>query len=170
MKKKVLFLVIIGLIVFLTCVLVLISFIFFQKQPPVSPVVSQNVKKISLIEEPFVRIGGKKIRIDIADTVATRTQGLSGRTSLADTEGMLFVFENADRYGFWMKDMNFAIDIIWIGPEKNVVYIEKSLSPETYPRVFTPTDQAKYVLEVKAGFSDSVDLRVGDKIEFSGNF
>lgn len=78
-----------------------------------------------IAEEPFVLIGGKKIRVDIADTVVTRTQGLSGRTSLAETDGMLFVFENADRYGFWMKDMNFAIDIIWIDPEKNIVYIEK---------------------------------------------
>ena len=79
---------------------------------------------------------------------------------------MLFVFDKPGQYPFWMKDMNFAIDIIWIGEDLRVVYIKKDARPELYPETYTPTENAKYVLEVPAGFSEKNNLKVGDSASF----
>jgi uncharacterized protein len=104
--------------------------------------------------------------VTVADTVAERTQGLSGRPRLADNEGMLFVFDEADRYGFWMKDMNFPIDIIWLSEEGFVVDVDEAASPESYPTVFKPDVPARFVLEVHAGFAREHSIRQGSKISF----
>ena len=85
---------------------------------------------------------------------------------LKENEGMLFVFNHADKYSFWMKDMNFPIDIVWIGEDMHVVYIKKNALPTSYPETFTPNQDAKYVLEVISSFSEKNNLKVGDKVEF----
>ena len=112
-----------------------------------------------------VQIAGKTIQVDLAQTPAELSRGLSGRRSLAEGTGMLFIFENPDTYGFWMKDMLFPIDIIWID-EGKIIHIEKNISPDTYPEIFTPNSPAKYVLEVPAGFSDKNGLKIGGMIIF----
>ena len=114
----------------------------------------------------YLKIAGQNIKVDIADTPALREQGLSGRQVLGDSEGMLFVFPQSGTHGFWMKDMNFAIDIIWIGEDMKVVYIEKDAQPDSYPNTFGPNENAKYVLEVSAGFSEKNNVKVGDRVEF----
>ncbi len=114
----------------------------------------------------LLRNGEKTIQIERADTLATRTQGLSGRKSLAPDTGMLFIFEKSDIYGFWMPDMYFAIDIIWIDVQKKIVHIEKNVTPESYPKIFKSTTLAQYVLEVPAGFSDQNTIEVGDEVRF----
>src|ERR1035437_6315215 len=101
----------------------------------------------------FVNIAGQNIKVDLALTQATQAQGLSGRQSLSENEGMLFVFDKPGKYPFWMKDMNFPIDMIWIGENLQVVYIEKDARPESYPESYGPSSDAKYVLEVVSGFS-----------------
>jgi uncharacterized membrane protein (UPF0127 family) len=65
-----------------------------------------------------------------------------------------------------MKNMNFPIDIIWIGEDLRVVYIKKDAKPESYPEAFTPNQDAKYVLEVFSSFSEKNNLKVGDRVEF----
>ena len=62
----------------------------------------------------IVNIVGKTLQVDLALTDEEKARGLSGRESLDEDEGMLFVFDVPGNYGFWMKDMNFAIDIIWL--------------------------------------------------------
>jgi uncharacterized membrane protein (UPF0127 family) len=113
-----------------------------------------------------VEISNKTIQIELADTPALRTLGLSGRDSLAPDHGMLFVFEKPDRYGFWMKEMNFSIDIIWIDASKKIVHIEERVSPESYPKIYIPDAQALFVLEVPAGFVTENKIRVGDEVKF----
>ncbi len=113
-----------------------------------------------------VVLKGKTYTVDVSDTAYTKTKGLSGRKSLAPNEGMIFVFEKPEKEGFWMKDMNFPIDIIWIDENLTVNHIEKSLSPSTYPNVFYPETPSLYVLEVSAGQADAIGLKVGDKVEF----
>src|SRR5512136_601336 len=61
-----------------------------------------------------VMVGGVRFEVEVAQTPGTREKGLSGRTGLVDGQGMLFVFDKPDRYMFWMKDMLFPIDIIYI--------------------------------------------------------
>lgn len=121
----------------------------------------------------YIKIAGKILKIELALTPEAQEKGLSGRKELKENEGMLFVFNHIGQYSFWMKDMNFALDIIWLAPsesgDKNdlrVVYIKKNALPESYPETFTPNQNAKYVLEVLSGFSEKNNLKVGDKVEF----
>jgi uncharacterized membrane protein (UPF0127 family) len=111
---------------------------------------------------PSVVIGGEKIAVALAITDAQRQQGLSGTQSLKEGEGMLFVFSDDGPHHFWMKDMNYSIDIIWIDSDGRIVHIEPSLSPDTYPTSYGPDTPSRYVLEVNAGFAQAHALKVGD--------
>ncbi|HWA32223.1 MAG TPA: DUF192 domain-containing protein [Candidatus Paceibacterota bacterium] len=113
-----------------------------------------------------VRIAGETVNVDLALDQSTQERGLSGRDGLSPDQGMLFVFNSPAKYGFWMKDMNFPIDIIWLSADKRVVYIEKSAEPASYPEIFTPPEDALYVLEVISGFSEKNNLSAGDQAEF----
>jgi hypothetical protein len=118
----------------------------------------------------YVQIGGQSIKVDLSITPAQQAQGLSGRLSLSQNEGMLFIFSKPDKYQFWMKDMNFPIDIIWITPDMKVAYIKKNALPRLYPETYGPGENdasAKYVLEVVAGFSDKNNLKEGDSVQFT---
>ena len=115
-------------------------------------------KQVSAPIKPYVEIGGQKIFVEIADTDQTRAQGLSGHAPLGDNEGMLFIFPELGTHGFWMKDMLFPIDIIWFDDiansadgVKQIIYIKKSATPESYPEIFSPMKPSKYILEVPAG-------------------
>ena len=113
-----------------------------------------------------VTLAGVKLKTEIVLTSEDQAKGLSGRKSLKDDEGMLFVFPQKGRYPFWMKDMNFAIDIIWINEDNKVIYIQKDAKPDSYPETFGPNEDARYVLEVPSSFSDKNNVKVGDRVEF----
>ena len=108
-----------------------------------------------------ILVDGHPIRAMVVDTPLARAQGLSGRDSLGKNEGMLFVFSAEDRYGIWMKDMRFPIDILWISRDMQVIHVKKNVSPESYPNVFYPPQAAWYVLELQAGFADGHAIQVG---------
>jgi uncharacterized membrane protein (UPF0127 family) len=120
-----------------------------------------------------IKIADKTLLVEVVDSLEARNKGLSGREGLEENRGMLFVFETKDvRPGFWMKDMRFSIDIIWINDDK-VVQISKELpypSPDTPDRslpIYTPQVSVDYVLEVSAGFSDKNGISVGDSVDLS---
>ena len=113
-----------------------------------------------------ISVGRNKVFVEIMDTPEKRAHGLSGRSLLSENEGMLFVFEEKDIMpAFWMKDMSFAIDIIWIDENFKIIGIEENLSPDTFPRAFSPSEPVKYVLETPAGWSKKNSIRVGDNVE-----
>ncbi len=114
----------------------------------------------------YVTIGGETIKVELAETPAERAQGLSGRKNLAGDTGLLFIFEKPGHYPFWMKDMNFPIDIIWISRNNQIVFIEKTATRESYPKNFGGEVESSYVLEVVAGFADKHNLAIGDQVEF----
>lgn len=114
----------------------------------------------------YVKIAGQNVKVDLALTPAEQTQGLSGRHNLDNNAGMLFVFKYSGQYPFWMKDMNFLIDIIWLDENRKVIYIKKYARPEDYPATYGPDGDAQYVLEVASGFSEKNNLQIGDKVEF----
>ncbi len=101
---------------------------------------------------------GKTIQLEIADSEATRRQGLSDRTSLPENSGMLFIFPTKSFEGFWMKDMHFPLDMVWLDENFRVVTIAENISPETYPKVFYPTEKALYVLEINAGLARQLKI------------
>ena len=115
---------------------------------------------------PSVILAGETILVDIADTPELRERGLSGRESLPEERGMLFVFPEEGLHRFWMKDMRFSIDILWISPDQRIVHIEKSVAPETYPESFGPDESARYVLEVPAGYVETLGVHEGDRVRF----
>lgn len=109
-----------------------------------------------------IQLAGKIIKVKIADTPELREMGLSGREGLAEDEGMLFIFDSDAKYQFWMKDMRFPIDILWLSDKGEVVDIRASVSPSTFPTVFAPNSPARYVLELRAGFTETNALKLGD--------
>ncbi|KND48172.1 MAG: hypothetical protein AB201_01075 [Parcubacteria bacterium C7867-006] len=113
-----------------------------------------------------VVVGGAVFNVDVAETKYLLEKGLSGHKPLTKDEGMFFVFQKPDNYGFWMKDMLFPIDIIWISSDFKITHIEKSVLPETYPKVFYPEIDSMYVLEISAGSSDALNLKIGDSVQF----
>lgn len=115
--------------------------------------------------DPRAIVGDTPVKILLADTPQERTQGLSGREDLAKDEGMLFVFPEEGIYGFWMKDMRFSIDILWLNSAGEVVHIVENASPESYPASFTPEKAAQYVLELPAGFARAHGVTLGSFIE-----
>ncbi len=122
-------------------------------------------KNVEVVTNHYLKIAGQKIKVDLALTAKEQEQGLSGRAGLNENEGMLFVFQNSLPNFFWMKDMNFPIDMIWISKDMKVVYIKKNATPESYPNAFGPNVNTKYVLEVVSGFSDKNNLKEGDSVE-----
>ena len=118
-------------------------------------------------EIKYVKIAGQIIKVDLASTPEAQMRGLSGRGELKENEGMLFIFDSPGRRPFWMKDMNFAIDIIWLAEDLKVVYIKKDALPELYPEIYSAEENARYVLEVVAGFSEKNNLKEGDRAWFA---
>lgn len=105
---------------------------------------------------------------EIANTPQAKQQGLSGRATLNENQGMLFPFSEPSTPGIWMKDMRFAIDIIWLSDTGLVLGVEENVMPETYlenpPRVFYPPQPVSYVLEVRAGVARERGFLVGSVI------
>ncbi len=112
-----------------------------------------------------ISVYGKDLEVYLADTPRIRTRGLSNKTYLPEEKGMLFVFEKPDQYSFWMKDMKFSIDMVWIDEEGKVIFVKENATPESYPALFTPPKPALYVLEVNAGYARELGLTVGTEVD-----
>ena len=139
-----------------------------QTFAPVAPVGSAD---------PVVAVGGATFKVELAITQDQRSQGLSGRAMLAPGAGMLFVFDEEGRYSFWMKEMRFPLDLVWIGPSAEgctVVDITPNAPPPapglsvTELPLYTPVAPARYVLEVNGGATEAAGVRIGDRVEFRG--
>lgn len=102
-------------------------------------------------------------------TKTEREEGLMNREKLDKDSGMLFIFEKEEVYSFWMKNTLIPLDIIWISLEKKVVFINKNSLPCKNVDCFliNPGIKAKYVLEVNAGVSELIGLKIGDLVQIS---
>ena len=112
-----------------------------------------------------VTIGVHVIDAEVADTPARQQQGLSGRLSLPAGRGMLFVYREPALRGFWMPDMHFDIDILWIRAGR-IVHVESDVPHvvSTPLPVYQPSEPADVVLEVGAGTARRLGWRVGDAV------
>ncbi len=121
------------------------------------------------MQEKKINIDGTVLTVKVADTQATRTQGLSGVDSLPGDQGMLFVFPSPNQYRFWMKGMKFSIDMIFIRQGKVVDTLTDLPQPlpgqsdQDLP-IYEPVVPVDSVLEVNAGFVSSHSIKDGDKI------
>jgi len=119
-----------------------------------------------------VTVNGLVLVADISVTNEQRTKGLSVKDGLAENEAMLFVFDNEAEHTFWMKDMKFPIDIIWIGSDKTIVYLEHNLQPCGYGVLcptYKPGQDSLYVLETVGGFAEKHDVVQGTPVKFELN-
>ena len=117
-----------------------------------------------------VKIKGLHINVTLAKTPDELAKGLSIKSSLKEHEGMLFILDAPKKSSFWMKDMKFPIDIIWIHPNTTIVHIEKNLQPCISFLIcpsYSPNDLSQYVLEVNAYYTTKHNITVGDKVKFN---
>lgn len=115
------------------------------------------------VEQSQVCFKDQCVAADVVDTPEGLQHGLSGREALLKDQGMLFVFESDDRHRFWMKDMKFDLDIIWIDQAGQVIDLVSDLKPCTpldCP-VYAPQQKARYVLEVNAGYAKHHNIKIG---------
>ena len=111
-------------------------------------------------------VGDAQIKVELAESQGARAQGLGGRKSLPQDQGMFFIFEKSEAHPFWMRDMQFPLDIIWLDENYKVVYIEKDLNPDTYPKSFGPDVPTKYVLETNTGWTEKNKITLGSQAVF----
>jgi len=107
-------------------------------------------------------------QVEIARTQEERERGLQLRSSLGEDQGMLFIFPESGRHSFWMKDTLIPLDMIWLDESQGVVDILKDVpvcSEDPCP-VYAPGKQAKYVLEVNAGYVSSLNIQEGESANF----
>lgn len=134
--------------------------------------ISYNPKNLSEQKCDFyrndktVQIGLAQIKAEIADNDAERAKGLSGRPCIESYQGMLFVFDKPGQYPFWMKDMKFSIDIVWIDANHKVIGLDMDVSPATYPDFFVSKMPAQYVLELPANQAKKLNISLGTEVNF----
>ena len=100
--------------------------------------------------------------VEVRDTEEGRDQGLSGRESLGEDEGMLFVFDQPGIYGFWMKEMKFPLDFIWIRDNVVMEVMEKVGIEKMDIR---PKEAVDKVLEVNSGWVERQGVKIGDAVK-----
>ena len=147
---------------FLFLFLMLLSSVAYKE---IENVLAQEQKQN---QTALVTVGGVNLITSLSTTPDAQSKGLAIRDSLNENEGMLFIFETPQKYSFWMKDMKFPIDIIWINQDGKIVHIEKNLPPCVFllpcPS-YAPNDDSLYVLEVVSNFTNKFDINVGDSVD-----
>lgn len=131
-------------------------------------VVAYIVRPVSSSSLRTLTIGNQSFQVEVADTNAEREQGLSGRQSIG-SDGLLFIFDEPTRPPFWMKEMLFDLDFIWISQGKVVETIENIPAPlPTTPLselpTYAPQQNVDQMLEVPAGFAEEHNIKIGDSI------
>ena len=111
---------------------------------------------------------GEEIPVEVADTLKKRSLGLGKRTSLKKGWGMLFVFEKRKPHRFWMKDMQFPLDIIWMDSQRIVHIINNAKPTNSWdkPQVLTSPVPVNFVLEIAAGRAAKLRLKTGQRMKF----
>lgn len=108
------------------------------------------------------------LQLEIADDDYQRETGLMYRTSMEEDQGMLFIFEREEPRGFYMKNTNIPLDLIFLNSQNKIVSIFKNAEPKSLETI--PSEvPAQYVLEVNAGLADEWNLKVGDSLIFNRN-
>ena len=111
---------------------------------------------------------GEEIPVEVADTLKKRSLGLGKRTSLKKGWGMLFVFEKRKPHRFWMKDMQFPLDIIWLDNHRivHIIHNAKPANSRGKPEVMTSPVPVNFVLEIAAGRAVKLRLKTGQRMKF----
>jgi uncharacterized membrane protein (UPF0127 family) len=112
--------------------------------------------------------GPASVRLEVAATDAARTKGLMFRQTLAEGDGMLFVFGEAGDHGFWMKNTFIPLDFVWLSASGEVVDVRANVPPclSDPCSSYASGKPARAVLEVNAGFAAAHGVRPGERLTF----
>ena len=114
-------------------------------------------KTLRVVNSTRGTLVGASVRV--AESGLTRIVGLLGERELLPGDGLLIV----PSQGVHTLGMRFAIDIVVLDGEWNVIAIRRELRPFRMTRVFW---EAAAVLELRSGIVDSSSTLVGDTLEF----
>ncbi len=139
-------------------------YIYNERTLPPIPFVPQPSKSAQ------ITVGSTKVNVIVADTQEKRNKGLSGRENMASDSGMLFIFDKPDIHPFWMKEMKFPLDFIWIRDHKIVDITENVPNPppgtkDVDLKIYQSKEPVDQALEVNGGFVGVHGIKIGDKIE-----
>ena len=120
--------------------------------------------------EVVLIVGAARFVAEVADDTDERRLGLSFRDSLDADRGMWFVFDREGALSFWMREMRFSLDLIWVDAEWRVVDITREAPPPA-PGVpssalptYSPATPAQYVLEINGGLARRLQIEIGDVV------
>jgi hypothetical protein len=112
------------------------------------------------------KIGTEYFIFDEADTPGTQELGLSFRERMCNRCGMIFEFKESGNFAFWMKDMRYDLDMIYVDEHKKVVEILRGFKKESYPAVYQNENPSKYVIELNSGAVDGYGIKIGDVLDY----
>ena len=129
--------------------------------------------KLESVEFPrgTIKVDETVLEVQIADNESRRIRGLMFQDQLPYDQGMIFVFDEPGVYSLWMLNMQFALDMIWFDSDGNVVHIEQNIPPCEKPteimacQSIVPSGEAKYILEVTAGFVEQFGITKDSKLD-----
>ena len=157
-----------SVVIVIICIIpVLIAMFFLMRQDAVPPPAGygETKHKLTIINNHGATTT-RTIDVLVAETPAQRARGLSGMLSLPHDEGMLFLFDQSDKFTFWMPDMHFAIDMVWISEDWRVVDVTHHATPESYPKtIYSPRIPARYVLEINDNMANAWGIASGTVME-----
>ncbi len=124
-------------------------------------------KEYVLDHDYILRENNSEILLKSVSTPQEQNLGLGGIDYILDNEGMLFIFSEDTRYPFWMKDVKFSLDIIFLDSNYRVVHISRDadVCNDDCPLYISPV-MYRYVIEVKAGITERFEIEVGDVLKF----
>jgi uncharacterized membrane protein (UPF0127 family) len=130
----------------------IIGYVVYETNKPPAQTPSNTVQKEEVtigdtwqsIYKDTIRmtLGNMAVDVSVADTWPERIEGLSNTPYLPEHVVKLFVFDSPGLHSFWMKEMNYSIDIIWLSKEGEVVHIVEGAAPESYPAMFAPNQRS----------------------------
>lgn len=153
------------LLILIPSLAIIVGIAFFMMLP------SQVEHEVVEFSRDTIMIDDIELSVQVADTDHSRADGLMFQEELPYDEGMLFIFDDSKKRTFWMSNMEFSLDIIWIDSQRNVVQIDNNVPPcettetKACPRYDSGGKDVKYVLEVTAGFVDEFNITEDSKIE-----
>ena len=139
--------------------------------PQPTPAAQAHATSPAGLPTTTLRVAWHTIAVEVAADEASRERGLSGRAALPPDAGMLFDMGQVMTPRFWMKDMRFALDLVWIGADKRVAGVSAGVQPQpgvpdSALRLYASPAPVRYVLEVDAGAAQRLGLRQGAQVAF----
>lgn len=141
-----------------------LNLFFSQSDQVINP---KNWQGIEDRQKVSVLLANHELFVEVVNSSASITQGLSGRSEIG-ADGMLFVLPTQQTASFWMKDMKFALDFVWINDQKVVditTNVQPPLSNQDFLPTYSPNKEVDMVLELPAGKVEELEVKIGDSIQ-----